>query len=323
LRLYVRIKNQKSIEMKTTKVILVLGIAIMLFSCSNAKRENAEAAVSESQIMADSISQEEVAGSFISSSAAKENTKDTVHKFIRTAELKFKVKSVINATYEIEDIAIRQGGFVTFTNLTSNIENNTTTAISADSTLETTYFTVSNTMIIRVPNTKLDSCLKEIAKLIDFLDFRIIKAEDVALQLLSNNLTQKRTAIIEKRLINAIDKRGKKLLETTTAEETLINKQEQADNAKIANLSLRDQMNFSTINLSLYQKQTIKREVILNDKNIAAYEPSFWSKIVGALKAGWSILAALVVFIAQLWGLILFGIILFVIYRKWGYKLKK
>ena len=30
--------------------------------------------------------------------------KDSTHKFIRTAELKFKVKSVIKSTYDIEDI---------------------------------------------------------------------------------------------------------------------------------------------------------------------------------------------------------------------------
>ncbi|MFZ4400000.1 MAG: DUF4349 domain-containing protein [Bacteroidales bacterium] len=311
--------------MKKTKFILFVIMAVFLFSCGSSNQEKVESQLSNEEMkVKEKLTLEESASdNSISSSAAKENPKDTVHKFIRTADLKFKVKNVINATYAIEDIAIKFGGFVTFTNLNSNVVNNTTIAISSDSSLETTYYSVINTMIIRVPNTKLDSCLKEIAKYIDFLDFRIIKAEDVALQLLSNDLTQKRVSKNEKRLINAIDNRGKKLQETTTAEENLMNKQELSDNAKIANLSLKDQMNFSTINLSLYQRQTIKREIILNDKNIAVYEPGFGKKMLGALQSGWNILAAIVVFIAQLWGLILVGLLIFIFYKKWGQQQKK
>ncbi|MCX6210171.1 MAG: DUF4349 domain-containing protein, partial [Bacteroidetes bacterium] len=195
-----------------------------------------------------------ISNAFISSTAAVENNKDSTHKFIRTADLKFKVKSVIASTYDIEAITSRLGGFVTYTNLQSTVDNVSNTAINADSTLETTYYTVSNSITLRVPNTKLDTTLKEISKNIDYLDYRIIKADDVALQLLSNNLTQKRSAKYEQRLANAIDNRGKKLKETTVAEDVLLNKQEQADNAKVSNLSLNDQLNFSTITLAIYQR---------------------------------------------------------------------
>lgn len=298
--------------MQTTKIILGLGLSILLFGCGQSRNEQME-----SKAMADSTS-----NAFISSSAAVENGKDTTRRFIRTADLKFKVKSVIKSTYDIENITNRQGGFVTFTNLTSDINNVTTTAVSADSSLETTYYTVTNSITLRVPNTKLDTTLKEISNNIDYLDFRIIKAEDVALQILSNNLTQKRSAKNEERLTNAIDNRGKKLNETTVAEEILLSKQEQADNAKISNLSLTDQIKFSTINLSIYQRQTIKRELISNDKNIDAYEPGFGTKILDALKYGWDILETFIVFLTKLWGLFLFAIVVYFIYKKYGHKFK-
>jgi len=298
--------------MQTTKFILGLGLSILLFGCSQSRNEQME-----SKAMADSTS-----NAFISSSAAVENGKDTTRRFIRTADLKFKVKSVIKSTYDIENITNRQGGFVTYTNLTSNIDNVTTTAVSADSSLETTYYTVTNSITLRVPNTKLDTTLKEISNNIDYLDFRIIKAEDVALQILSNNLTQKRSAKNEERLTNAIDNRGKKLNETTIAEEVLLRKQEQADNAKISNLSLTDQIKFSTINLSIYQRQTINRELISNDKNIDAYEPGFGTKLFDALKYGWDILETFIVFLTKLWGLFLFAIVVYFIYKKYGHKLK-
>jgi len=296
--------------MQTIKIILGLGLSILLFGCSQSSDES------------DSMAQDSTSNAFISSSAAVENGKDTTRRFIRSADLKFKVKSVINSTYDIEDITNRQGGFVTFTNLTSNIDNATTTAVSADSSLETTYYTVTNSITLRVPNTKLDTTIKEISNNIDYLDFRIIKAEDVALQILSNNLTQKRSAKNEERLTNAIDNRGKKLNETTVAEEILLSKQEQADNAKISNLSLTDQIKFSTINLSIYQRQTIKRELISNDKNIDAYEPGFGTKILDALVYGWDILETFIVFLTKLWGLFLFAIFVYFIYKKYGHKLK-
>ncbi|UXE69091.1 MAG: DUF4349 domain-containing protein [Chryseotalea sp. WA131a] len=298
--------------MRTPKIILGLGLLILTFSCSRQGREEAEKGT-----VADSIS-----NTFISSSAAVENGKDSTRRFIRTAELKFKVKSVIKSTYDIEDITNRQGGFVTYTNLTSDINNVTTIAVSADSTLETTYYTVTNSIKIRVPNTKLDTTLKEISRNIDYLDYRIIKAEDVALQILSNNLIQKRSAKNQERLANAIDKKGKKLNETTNAEELLLDKQEQSDNTKISNLSLTDQIKFSTINISIYQRQTFKRELILNDKNVDAYDPSFGSKVLESLKFGWDILETFLVFLTRLWGLFLFAILVYIIYKKYGHRLK-
>jgi len=259
--------------MTTKQFLIAIGFVLFIGGCAEKRAENASAADYSSEPLSTEAEAkaERSTTEAISSSAAVESNKNGDRKFVRTAELRFKVKNVIRATYRIEDIASRHGGFVTYTNLNSTIDNVNTTKISADSSLETTYFTVVNSITIRVPNTKLDTTLKDIAKHIDYLDYRIIKADDVALDVLANELTQKRSAKTEKRLADAIDTRGKKLNETVQSEEILSNKQEQSDNAKIANLSLNDKINFSTITLSIYQRQDIKRELISNHKNITAY----------------------------------------------------
>jgi hypothetical protein len=299
--------------MQTSKLILALGLAFTLFGCSTKPNEE----LSEEKALVGSSP-----NAFISSSAAVENGKDTTRRFIRTADLKFKVKSVIKSTYDIENITGRQGGFVTYTNLTSDINSVSTTAVSADSSLETTYYTVSNAITLRVPNTKLDTTLREIARNIDYLDHRIISADDVALQILANNQTVKRSGRNEDRLTKAIDNRGKKLGETTDAEEVLLTKQEQADNAKISNLSLSDQIKFSTINLSIYQRQSIKRELISNNKNIDEFEPGFGSKLLQAFKSGWSILEKFLVFLTELWGIFLFVGVVYGFYRMYRGRIK-
>lgn len=341
--------------MTISKIILGLALSITLFGCGQSAEEKAaseeraytqraadETAANEmaaaeaadandagslsSQLAgstnasmaanASSKTTKQEANNFISSSAALENNKDTTRRFIRTADLKFKVKSVIKSTLTIEKIAIKQDGFVAYTNLESVIDNVTSTLVSADSSLETTYYTVKNNLTIRVPNTKLDTTLKEIAKNIDYLDYRIIQAEDVSLLILKKKLAQKRLAINAERMKNAIGKAGKKLNDITEAEDAILNRQEEADNEKIANLSLLDKINFSTITLTIYQRQSIKRELIANDKNIDEYEPSFYSKIKESLKTGWEIVETFFVFITKFWGLVLIALIVIYFLKK-------
>jgi len=125
----------------------------------------------------------------------------------------------------------------------------------------------------------------------------------------------KRSAKNEARLEKAIENRGKKLTETTRAEELLVEKQEQADQALISNLGLRDQIDFSTITLQIYQSQSLMRELIANEKNITAWEPGFGSRFLDALKWGWSALQEIVLFLTRIWGLVLAAGIVFLVYR--------
>ena len=102
-----------------------------------------------------------------------------------------------------------------------------------------------------------------------------------------------------------------------------MNTLEQSDNAKISNLALQDKVSFSTVVLSIYERQAVKRELVSNDKNIHAYTPGFGQRMLGALNAGWEILEDILVFLTHLWTLILFAVTLYILYKKYGIKLKK
>lgn len=255
----------------------------------------------------------------VSSSAAVEK-KDSKQKFIRTADLKFKVRNVAKSTYAIENAVQKFGGFVTYTNLQSTIQEQIKTKISQDSTLETTKYTVENNVTIRVPNTQLDTVIKTIARQIDFLDFRVIKADDVSLKLLSNQLSQKRSAVTEKRVEKAIDTKGKKINDIMEAENTLASQKEAKDTAVIDHLAMQDQINFSTITLQLYQNETIKQEIIAGEKDSSAYKPNLGIQIIDSLKSGWSILEAIFVFLLNLWPFILMTVAGWFLYKKYSSK---
>ena len=291
---------------KSTKIVLTLLALGLVLSCKeSASKENAAYA---EEATTDSTS-------VISSSAAVEN-KNSNRKFVRTADVKFKVKNVAKSTYAIEDATTKFGGFVTYTNLQSNIHNEDRTKVSQDSTLVTTKYKVENNITIRVPNTRMDTVIKTIAKQIHFLDYRIIKADDVSLQMLSNELAQKRSNSSEKRLENTIDSKGKKLNQVVKAEETLDAKKEQNDASKLQNLSLQDQVNFSTLTLNIYQDESIKQEMVTNEKSINAYRPNIGLQIWDSVKTGWFMLENIVSFIVVLWPFALIGFLGFLGYKK-------
>lgn len=290
------------------KTIPRIGLAALLlvlaYSCKQSYEEKSEETAAT-----------ESSADLISSSAAVEK-KDSDRKFVRTADLQFKVKNVAKSTYAIENATNRFGGFVSNTNLQSQVNEKEETRVSQDSILETTRYTVENDMTIRVPNTKLDTLLKTIAREVDFLDSRVIKADDVSLQLLANKMAQKRSASTENRIEKAIDDKGKKLNNVIDAEENLANRKEQNDNAKLSNLSLNDQVNFSTVAIKLYQREAIKHELYASEKSINKYRPHLGLQIWDGLKTGWYMLESIIAFIVQLWALILIGILGYIGYKK-------
>lgn len=285
------------------KSMVLLTLITLTISC---KKSEPIGAAEETIISSDTIS----------SSAAVEKEGST-RKFIRTADLKFKVKNVTQSTYAIENIANKFDSFVTYTNLQSHITNKFETKISQDSTLETTYYRVENNITIRVPNKRLDTVIKSIAKQIDFLDYRIIKADDVSLKTLSNQLSQKRSSTNEKRIEKAIDTKGKKINDIMEAENNLANQKEQNDNSKLENLSIQDQVAFSTLTIQIYQYESLKQEMIANFKDHDYYKPNIGIRIIDSLKTGWYGLLNVIVLILEIWWLLFISIGGFILYKKY------
>lgn len=302
------------------KAIHFATACLLLVACSGGyyeQKDEAPASISEKtkeSTMADSM----VANNgFMSSSAAQVTKKDSARKFLRTADMRFRADNVYRSTYAIEDIINKHSGFVTLSNLHSTISYTNKVAVSADSLLETTYYTVENTMSLRVPNVSLDSVLKEIAAQIVFLDYRVITASDVSLQLMANKWSQRRAERHGERLEKAIDTRGKKLRETAEAEESLAQKEELADYNKLNSLSLIDQVNYSTVNLQVYQREVTKKELIPNEENIREYEPGLLSKMKDSLKDGWVFLEGFLVFLLKLWPLVPIALVLYILLKKY------
>jgi len=297
--------------------------AIIVAGCGGKKQYDQESQQKESAKM-DSLASPSSSGSaeetksedYISSSAAVVSKKDSVRKFVRTAELKFRVKNVYKSTLKIEEITAANDGFVTYTNLSSTIDRKEITRVSEDSSLESIYYDVINEITIRVPNYNLDSTIRQIAPLIDYLDYRTIKADDVSLLLAANNLVQQRITKNTQQLSQAADQKSKNASETVNIQENIYNKQAALDKVKIDKMKLMDEVNFSTLKIYIYQRQMFRHELIENDKNIKAYEAGFWVKTKEAIVFSFEILLDIILFFIRIWAILLIIFVGYLIFRR-------
>lgn len=241
----------------------------------------------------------------VSSSAAQISRFDSTHKLIRTAEIKFRTLDVTGTSYSIEDIVKKFGGFTSSTYMSSEVTHTETTRVSPDSLVETTTYHFTNEMIIRVPAENLDTTLKSIVPMIDFLDYRNIKAEDVSLTYLRKQLEKKRLDLynIQVSGLTTSGNSGDRL----AAMESQLEKQIQNDEALIERLELDDQVKYATVTFHIYGRDKTRHVVLADQDKIESYRPGFGRSIAIAVTRGWQVLKLFVLAIITIWPLWLVG----------------
>jgi hypothetical protein len=291
--------------MKNLSILMAtVAVALTLTNCSSNKSES-----SADFVEADSASVVMPADAGIS-------LKPEERKFIRKAELNFKVKNVQEASNVVEDLVEKYKGFVIKSQLSTNVLNTNEVEISEDSVLLNKSYNISNEITLRIPNEYFEKVQRDIQPLMTFLDNRTVSAEDVSLNLMASELRKKRYTKFEKRYEKTIDTKGKKLGETTVAEENLFNHQSEADINHVETLKTKDEVNYSTITLHLYQPVAVVQEMLPNIENTHAFKPNLFIRLWQSIREGWYILEEILVALTRLWFLILLGFGAFWMYRK-------
>lgn len=279
-------------------IIAALPVCLLVVACGpGASRREAE---SKEYVLSDSI-----AKALDPVTTDKITTEARV--FLRTADIRCSVKDVRQATADIERIVRKQNGFITYTNLSGTKVNEGAVQITSDSLVQISTVSVVNEITLRVPNEKLDSTLMEINGLVDFLDNRLIKADDVKLQILSAQLSTKRNDTHIKKMNAAIEQQGKKLPETMEALENLAQEKSTNDMQTINLLSLNDQVNYSTVKLSIYQDEKKEYRKMALVPFIEPYTPSFTDKLQVASLKGLEVLQTIALFFVAIWPFFLLG----------------
>ncbi len=275
---------------------IVLSSTLVLFSCG-ASREEMSSNEEKAKVFADSVS------TAIQTIEQPKFKADSSRSFVRTADLSFKVKDVKNATFDIERIVSNHNGYVTSSILESDVNFRSTVRTSKDSVMDMINYTVHNNIILRIPNTELDQTLTEISGLIDYLEYRKIKADDVTKHFIAAKLSESRFVNHKKRLEKAIDTGGK-LDHVIKAEDELLAKQELADDYKLNTLELAHDVSYSTVSIVIYQKETTKKEVYAYTAPSLPYKPGFGSKFIEAVTDGAIVFSEILLFFVKIWPVI-------------------
>ena len=291
--------------MKTTssKIILSALVLSTIFACQ--KNEQFETAnSSEIGIATDSAA----ATSEKISSAATTSVKDK--QFIKTASVDMEVKDVYDATISIEKAVTDLGGFVTKSQLHSNVVSTETFNTSDKNAMLVKKFQTENTMEVRVPTENLGTFLQSINDKKLFLNSRIINAEDVIANIKYAELEAKR---VEKtgENISTLKNTDKKV---EKADENMAeNNQQQLEVMNIA-----DNLKYSTINIFIKEPQLRIAEIaVTNSKNIDnQYKFNFFYDAKNAFVEGFYLIQSILVGLIKIWPLILIGFGIFSFIKK-------
>ena len=220
-------------------------------------------------------------------------------KFIKTAQVNMEVKDVYQTTIGIEKQLKEMGGFVTKSELHSNIISEENFPINDAEAKLVREFGQVNDMEVRIPTVKLVEFLEFVNKSNLFLHSRNITAEDVSANIMMANLEEKRMKETE----NNIQKIKNNAEKVNLADNNL----SEQNNQKLATYNLSDNLKYSTVSLYLKEPSTrISTIAITNTKNFDnQYRYNFFYDVKNAIIKGFYLTQEIIVGLFTIWPLIL------------------
>lgn len=250
---------------------------------------------------APAVQQSGVAAGQLASSATFAT--DPQRRFVRTARASFQVQDVYASTLKIEDAVATIGGFVASNSVESRQVRQIERPIGDGKRLRLSELQTQGSLVVRVPSDRTQGFLRDIAKLMDFLDARSFQANDVQFELLRRELAYQRARDVQGDIARAGEQPGKTgaKVDAAMARAELLAAR---DEAVVAQRELEDQVAFSTLTLELQQPVQVREQIVPDTEAILRERGlGFFSALGEALRAGWRGLLGAVVALAGLWPL--------------------
>ena len=290
--------------MKTINSKIGVGavLIISLMACEKNEIQNMGMAEKSNSPVSESI----ISDSISSVATMKVEGKE----FIKTANVSMEVDDVYKTTIKIEDLAKEMGGFVSSSNLQSNILSEETFNTSDKEAMLVKKYQTENSMELRIPTIKLGDFLQDIHKNSLFLNARIINAEDVTANIKYAEMEAKRVGNNGKNISTLKNDKDKVDLDN----QNKIDENQQ----QFQTLQMKDKLKYSVVNVYLKEpKVRIAEIAVTNTKNVDnKYKFNFWYDVKNALVEGYYFIQILFVSLLKIWPLIILGLGGFFIYRK-------
>jgi cell division protein FtsB len=244
-------------------------------------------------------------------------------KFLRTATLKFEVNNVEQASDYIEKKTRQMGGYVGNSSVNSSLLNDDLISVSPDSLIKSTRYSLSGNLMLRIPDNRLDSLLGEIQSLSIFLDSRIVTADDVSLKILENQLNRQRARTSNQRLSHYSERSKNRLRDLQSTDNTIDERTGISDEALLNNLLLQQQVQYSTVTVSISQEPVVLTKLIAKEKIIPPYREPFFKRLAASFSGSFSDLEEIAVGIFRFWILLVIILISGLYFKKHLQTVKK
>lgn len=290
--------------MKTTYIRFSLA-AVLLLGIYSCKKGEVASGEMEAYANADSAA---IAVSDSISSVATMKVKDK--QFIKNADVNMEVKDVYETTISIEKSVQELGGFVTISNLQSNVISEDTYNTSDENAVLVKKYQTENRMQLRVPTERLGELLTKINDKKLFLNSRQINAEDITSSIKYAQLESKR-----------IEKNSKNISELKSNKDKVeLDNQNMAENnqQQLANMDVTDNLKYSTVDIYIKEPKIRVAEIaITNTKSIDdKYKFDFLYSAKSAFVEGYYLIQKIFVGLITIWPILLIGAAVFYFARK-------
>jgi hypothetical protein len=224
-------------------------------------------------------------------------------QLVITASARFGVKNTYQSALAIEDAVLANDGFVVSNHIASNVLQNAEQSIGDGKRVRVLQVAVTGELVVRVPSSKAQAFLRDIASQIESLDQRSVSARDVQFDMLRSQLEAARSQEAQADLGQLVRQPGY-VIEKSAVIEARSQVKASRDEARIAQAHLADQVAFSTLSLSLHQSPQVRTTTEADfEAAVAEHRPSLGAKLQRAVANGWhGLLGALVTAVA-LWPL--------------------
>ncbi|MDQ1857896.1 DUF4349 domain-containing protein [Chryseobacterium sp. WLY505] len=279
--------------MKTTYITLSLSAALLLgiYSCKKGEVSSKDLEAyattdSAAVVVSDSIS-----------SVADMKVKDK--QFIKTADVNMEVKDVYNATIAIEKSVQELGGFVTNSNLQSNVISENTYNTSNEEAMLVKKYQTENRMQVRIPTEKLGELLTAINTNKLFLNSRAINAEDVTANIKYSELEGKRNQKTSENISKLKTNKDKVTLDDENMSEGNLQ--------KLSSMNMTDDLKYSTIDIYIKEPQLRIAEIaVTNTTSIDnKYKYNFIYDAKDGFVYGFYLIQRIIVALINVWPLVL------------------
>lgn len=265
--LTMKIKNPIS------KIVLFAVAIIYLASCSQASGNR------------ESTKSKDISSGYNEAANAPVPNQTNVQQMLRTAMLKFRVTDVQKSTNQIEKMARFHGGYVAQSMFNIEETESLIKKRNTDSAEEIKKLIPRNHIEVFVLNSKLDTFLEKVEKMVDHLEYRHLTAFD-------------------------------KQIETTTAEAPTKTEDGNANNYQVYDRSAGINTKYARVTMDIYQTPVVKKWIIPNPDSFEVARGGFWEDFVSSIKSGGRGIGMAFNFIVALWPIWIFGLLIYFIIKK-------